>query len=72
MIQAAGRARFLLEPALAIGIARERRRQNLDRDLALQLRVAGAIDLPHAAGAEPAEDLESADSITRGQAHGTD
>ena len=67
VIQAARRASFLFEPALAIGIARECRRQDLDRDLALQLRVARAIDLAHAADAEASEDLESADAIARGR-----
>ena len=70
VIQAARGARFLFEPALAIGIARECRRQDLDRDVALQLRIARAIDLAHAADAETSEDLESADPIARGEAHG--
>ena len=43
---------FALEPREALGIRREALRQDLDRDLAFQLRVGGAIHLAHAAGAE--------------------
>ena len=70
VIQAARRPGFLFEPALAIGIARECGRQDLDRHLPPQLRVARAIDLAHAADAETAQDFESADPIARREAHG--
>ncbi len=50
-----------LEPRQAIGIGRELVRQHLDRDVAVQLRVAGAVDLAHAAGAEGGGDLEGAE-----------
>ena len=40
--------------ASASGRAREIGRQNLDRDIAIQLRVARAIDLAHAARARAA------------------
>jgi hypothetical protein len=40
---------FALKPADAIGVTEEFIRQDLDRDFTLQLRIAGAIDLAHAA-----------------------
>jgi hypothetical protein len=40
---------FALEPREPFGIAREERRENLDRDLATQLRVPGPVDLAHPA-----------------------
>ena len=70
VIQTACRAGFLFESALAIGIARECRGQELDRDVPLQLRIARAIHLSHAADAETSKELESANSIARGSAHG--
>jgi len=63
VIQAAGRASFDLKPAPAVRIPRQLCRQDLDRDLSRQLRVARAIDLPHASGAEAGQDFESANPI---------
>ncbi len=50
MVQRRERLRFALKPGEAIGVLRERVGQNLQRDLASERRVAGAIDLAHAAG----------------------
>ena len=61
MVQRREDARFALEPSESIGIRREGRRQNLDRDLALRLGVARAIDLAHAAGTERAGDFVRAE-----------
>jgi hypothetical protein len=41
-----------LKTGHAVGITSEGRWQDLDGDVALQPRVAGAIDLAHSAGAE--------------------
>jgi hypothetical protein len=41
-----------LQASDAIGILREGGGQDLDRDVALQARVAGTIDLAHSAGAD--------------------
>ena len=49
VIQGCEDLRFPLESREAIGIGRERLRQNLYRDVALQLRVAGPIHFAHAA-----------------------
>ncbi len=38
-------------------VRKERRREHLDRDLALKPRVARPVDLPHPAGAERAQDF---------------
>ena len=52
MVQRREGLRFACEPREPIGIARERVGQDFDRDVAIQLRVARAIHLAHAAGAE--------------------
>ena len=69
MIERREQSRFALEARHAIGVRRERRRQDLQRDVAIQLRVARAIDLAHAAGAEEREDFVGAEARTRGQRH---
>ena len=69
MVQAAGRSRFLLEAAAPIRIVHERRRQDFDGDVALQLMIAGPIDFTHAPGAEGAQDLEAAETIADGKRH---
>jgi len=48
---------------------RERGRQDLERDLALELGIACAIHLAHPAGAERADDLEATESITGVEGH---
>ena len=62
MIQRRERLRFALEPREPLGIGGERLGQDLDRDVATELRVARAIDLAHAAGPEGGEDLVRADT----------
>ena len=52
MIEGGECFRFALEPREPFGVARESGRQNLQRNVAIQLRVAGAIHLAHAAGAD--------------------
>ena len=62
MVQRGQHLRLALETGEAIGIEREGVRHDLQRDLAIQLRVARAIHLAHAAGAEGGEDFIRADS----------
>ncbi len=57
MVQRRGGAGLLLEAPQPVGIGGERRRQHLDRDVAPEPRVAGAVDLAHAASAERADDF---------------
>jgi hypothetical protein len=57
MIERGGGLSFLLEAVKAIWILHNEGWQDLDGDVALELRIADAIDLTHAAGAERAENL---------------
>jgi hypothetical protein len=57
--------RLPLEPCHAAGIAGESLGQNLQRDLAFQLRVPGAVDLAHAANTEEVAHLVRADARAR-------
>ena len=57
MIQRREHARFALEPRQPVRIVNDRIGQDLDRDVAVEARVARAIDLAHATGAESADDL---------------
>jgi len=45
MVQRREDLRFAFEPRQPIGIVREGRRQNLDRDVAIELGVASSVDL---------------------------
>ena len=67
MIQRRECLRFAREARQAIGIARHGLRQDLQRDLAIQLRVARAIDLAHAAGAKEREDFVGTEPGARSQ-----
>ena len=69
MIERGEDLRFALEPRETIGIARECVRQDLQRDVAIELRVARAIDLAHAAGTERRDDFVEAESRADGERH---
>ena len=69
MVQRRGRLRLLREPAEAIRIGSEARRQHLDGDLAPEHGVAGPVHLAHAAGAERRENLASTKSVASSEAH---
>ena len=58
--------RLALKPREPLRIGGERLGQDLDRDVAIQLRVARAIDLAHAAGAERRQDLVRAEACAGG------
>ena len=58
VIQRCEHLRFATESGEAIGIVGNGGKQDLDRNVAIQLRVAGAIDLTHPARTERGEDLE--------------
>ena len=49
--------RLALEAREAFGVRDKSSGQHLDRDVAIELRVAGAIHLAHAAGAERRQDF---------------
>ena len=60
---------FTLEACEAIGIERERVRDDFQRDVATELRVARAIDLAHGAGPERRQDFVRAEACASGQGH---
>src|SRR5690349_15772383 len=57
VIQRSRRLRFLLKSPEAFWVAGEGRRQNLDRNLAIEPRVARPIHLAHASGAGMRDNL---------------
>jgi hypothetical protein len=63
------RLRLALEPRERVRIARDRDRQHLDRNLALELRVPRPIDLPHPASAKRRQDLVWAEASSGCQGH---
>ena len=67
MVQRGEHLGFALEARQAFGIERELLRQNLDRDVAIQLRVARAIHLAHAARADLGDDFIRARDECRAQ-----
>ena len=64
MAEAGEQFRLALEAGQTVGVVREGLGQRLDRDVAAESRVARAIDLTHAAGAERREDLVGAEAGT--------
>jgi hypothetical protein len=63
----ARRAGLLLEALQALGIGGEGGRQDLDRHVAPQPRVVGAVHLAHPAGTQWRHDLVRADAASRGE-----
>jgi hypothetical protein len=55
MVQRGQHARFELEAREAVGVGQEGVREDLDRDIAAEFRVARAVHLAHSAGAEKRE-----------------
>jgi hypothetical protein len=70
VIERRQRLRFAGEPSKPVGITGEGLGQDLQRDVAIELRVAGTVHLAHPAGAEGGENLVRAEARTRGQKHG--
>lgn len=68
MVQRCQHLRLALKPSEAVGISREGIRKNLDGHVAVEPRVAGAIDLVHAAGAERRENFVRAEARAGSQA----
>ena len=57
MIEGRQRLCFAVEACESIGIGRERVRQNLHRDVAIELRIARAVHLAHSSCAQGTENL---------------
>ena len=70
MVQRGENLRLALESRETLRIIRERRGQDLDRNVAIELRVARAEHLAHPARADGARDFVRADSRSHGQRHG--
>ena len=62
MRQRRDRTRFALEARQRVRVGRHGRRDDLDGDVAPQPRIAGAIDLAHATGADGGNDFVWAES----------
>ncbi len=62
MIELRDGAGFAIEPVPELRVAGQRRRKDLDRDCALEPRVAGFVDLAHAARAERGHDFVGAET----------
>ena len=60
-------ARFAFESLAPRGIVSQRRRHHLDRHGAIEARIRGSIDLPHAALADQAKDFVGAEPCPGGQ-----
>ena len=69
VIERGERAGLALGAHQAIGIRGEGFRQNLDGHVAPELRVARAVDLAHAAGAERTGDLVPAEASAGREGH---
>jgi hypothetical protein len=61
--------RLLLEPAEPVRVVGHRRRQDLDGHVALQPRVARAVDLAHSARPERGADLVRSEPCSGGKRH---
>ena len=69
MIQRREHLRFALEAREAIGVGREGVRQDLQRNVSLQPRVAGTVHLAHATGPQRRMDFVHAKSCTGSERH---
>ena len=69
MIQRRNRAGFALEALPGLGILREMRRENLDRNRAVQPPIERAIDLAHAARTQRTLDFIRPELGARGKPH---
>ena len=57
--------RFPMQARESVGVISERVGENLEGDVAVQTRIAGAVHFVHAAGATRAENLVHAESAAR-------
>jgi hypothetical protein len=59
----------VFEALVELRVRGEEGREDLDRDDAVQARVTGAINLPHAPRADRGEDLVRSETRTVGELH---
>ncbi len=67
MIQGREDFRFALKPREPIRVCGERRREDLERDLALQLRIGSTVHLAHTTHADLGEDFVGAETGADGK-----
>src|SRR5262245_3296078 len=67
MIERRQHARLAVEARQPLPILCERSRQDLDRDVAAELRVSGAVDVAHASGADHTGHFVRADASPYGE-----
>ena len=70
MVEPAGGLGLLLEAAQALAIGGEALGQDLDRDLAVEARVLGSVDLTHAARPNGGKNLVRPEASAGRQQHG--
>src|SRR5262245_34683867 len=69
MVQRSEDFGFALESSEAFRVCRERLRQDLESDIALQSRVSRPVDLPHAARTDGSGDFVGAEAGPASKAH---
>ena len=69
MVERRQHLRFAVEARQSLRVVGEDVRENFDRDVTVQLRVARPIDLAHAAGPEGGQDFVRAEAGSGGQGH---
>jgi len=69
MVQCAQDAGFVLKAEQAVGVARNRRRQDFDGDRAIEPGIASAVDFAHAPGTDRRLNFISSKPGARGQRH---
>ena len=69
MVQRGKHAGFTIEARQAIGIVRKGLGKDFDRDIAIQLRVAGSVHLAHAASTEGRQDFVTTQACACRQGH---
>ena len=67
MIQRREHFGFALKPGEALRVGGKCRRQDFDRDVALQFGICRAVDLAHAAGADGRDDFVRTEPIPGGR-----
>ena len=70
MVQRREDFRFTLEAGDSFRVCRERLGQDLDGDIAIELRVAGSVHLAHAPFADLRGDFVNAEACAGGEGHG--
>src|SRR5258705_13903220 len=71
MVQGGEELSFALEPREPLRVLSHRGQQHLDRDVAIQLRVARAIHLAHPTRPKQGDDFVRTEARTDGHRHGT-